>query len=454
MESVNQELAHEDELRSHITDWQLHQQVVDRHLVLVWESVENAHHLVARRSRPQYGSLAEVKPQGVWRVMYVQANGLAEPGRRRHKLEAMMDLARRFDVDGIVLCEVGINWKAHRRCHRLDSWVSNFSEREVRASSSFNHSCPSDSLSQQGGTLVVLLHSLIQYAHKTAHDFRNLGCWASWMLCMNPLHRTRLVVAYCPGHVRRKGLKTVYQQHLRYIQSHNLQCSPYELFLGDLCSRLCNWRSDGDRILLFIDSNEDVINGRLGRSLIECPADLVERSHLFWPPGEPPNTYVLGSLPIDGIYSTPDIDITNILSLPFVESVGNHRTMITEITTLSALGQLHGNVVRPTTRRLTTKQSSSVKAYTAEVIAQCDIHNIWARTDALLLSTTSEGFPPTEGTIHSIQALHNQMDEIRICTERRCHRILKPVSSFSPPIQFWYDKIHASFKGRKSSGNE
>ena len=35
------------------------------------------------------------------------------------------------------------------------------------------------------------------------------------------------------------------------------------------------------------------------------------------------------------------------------------------------------------------------------------------------------------------------MDEIRACAERTCRKILKPESAFSPPVQYWYDKIHA-----------
>ena len=194
-----------------------------------------------------------------------------------------MHIASDFNVDGIALCEVGVNWRCNGRRHRLGDWVNKHSDREVRASSSFNVAGPNISLGQQGGTAIVLLHGLLQYANKTAHNFRNLGRWASWVLSTNPLHRTRLVSAYCPGRSKKTGLKMVYQQHPRLIQSNNLRCSPYELFIEDLCNQLHTWKAAGDRILLFNDANEDILHGRLAQALVECNADLWELSRRFWP---------------------------------------------------------------------------------------------------------------------------------------------------------------------------
>ena len=42
-----------------------------------------------------------------------------------------------------------------------------------------------------------------------------------------------------------------------------------------------------------------------------------------------------------------------------------------------------------------------------------------------------------------IDKLQTQMDEILVHTECKCRKILRPELPFSPPIQYWYDKIHA-----------
>jgi hypothetical protein len=35
------------------------------------------------------------------------------------------------------------------------------------------------------------------------------------------------------------------------------------------------------------------------------------------------------------------------------------------------------------------------------------------------------------------------MTEIRVHAEKKCRKILRPDSDFSPTIQMWYDRIHA-----------
>ena len=38
--------------------------------------------------------------------------------------------------------------------------------------------------------------------------------------------------------------------------------------------------------------------------------------------------------------------------------------------------------------------------------------------------------------------LYKQMDGIRIHAEKKCRKIMTPVSDFSPKIQRWYDRTH------------
>jgi hypothetical protein len=39
--------------------------------------------------------------------------------------------------------------------------------------------------------------------------------------------------------------------------------------------------------------------------------------------------------------------------------------------------------------------------------------------------------------------LYKQMTEIRVHAKKKCWKILRPESDFSPTIQMWYDQIHA-----------
>jgi hypothetical protein len=51
---------------------------------------------------------------------------------------------------------------------------------------------------------------------------------------------------------------------------------------------------------------------------------------------------------------------------------------------------------------------------------------------------------PSPGCLRAlIIKLYKQMTEIRANAEKKCRKILRPESDFSPTIQMWYDRIHA-----------
>jgi hypothetical protein len=68
---------------------------------------------------PRIGQIAQPQPNGVFRWMYCQVNGMAEPKSSATKVQDIWDLAEKFDVDGIVLVEVGVNWTRFKPSARL-----------------------------------------------------------------------------------------------------------------------------------------------------------------------------------------------------------------------------------------------------------------------------------------------------------------------------------------------
>ena len=280
--------------------------------------------------------------------MYCQVNGLAGDRSRLGKVREIWDLAEKFDVDGIVLVEVGVNWKFFGSSARLGSWFESVASRELKATAAFNIHMPAIAAKQQGGTAIILRHGLLQYGKNTTPDSSGLGRWTSWVLSTNPTHRTRVVVAYCPCKSSGRGPGTVYTQHMTEINTQGLDYSPYQFFIKGITDALRTWRAAGERLVLFIDANEHVLNGRLARLLSHFSIDMHEVSSKFWNPGEEHNTHVNGAQPIDGIYASPEIDVSSFLSLSFHEGVGDHRTSIIDITTASTVGVFHGHVVRPT----------------------------------------------------------------------------------------------------------
>jgi hypothetical protein len=441
---VNTTRLHDDTLTSELRTWTSQIHARNRHQALQQEEHAFRTNHDRRERVPRLGSMPQTCPDGVIRFMYCQLNGIADKARREEKLNQLIDLSRTLDVDVAALCEIGINWSQtpRRTSFSLAHMLNSKLDREVRAVTSHNKHGPHRTRGQYGGTGIILFNSTIQYAHGTAHDHRQLGRWASWVLSHSPLHQTRVVVAYCPGRSRREGLKTVYQQHMRYIQHHQLDLTPYQLFVDDLVKQVTCWIKAGEQIFLFMDANKHITNGLIHTRLTGKDVGLQEISHRSW--GDtPPHTHINGSIPIDGIFASPELEMTHCLHLSFHESVGDHRTMIVEISTRSLLGQHQSSIVRPTTRRLTTKQPRSVSQYNSCFLEQCHNHRIRERTTMLMSAVGMEQYPVSDTKATNIMGLHAQMDEIRTPSERECRKILKPCVSFSPVIAFWNDKIHA-----------
>ena len=70
-----------------------------------------------------------------------------------------------------------------------------------------------------------------------------------------------------------------------------------------------------------------------------------------------------GSGPIDGGYKSPELEILNLSMLNFVDSPGDHRSLLFDISTRSMLGEFLNTICRPVSRRLVMLQRDSVENY-------------------------------------------------------------------------------------------
>ncbi len=66
-------------------------------------------------------------------------------------------------------------------------------------------------------------------------------------------------------------------------------------------------------------------------------------------------TYFCGSEPIDGVWTTGDITVTNACVMPVGFGVGDHRLFVIDFATTTLVGSGTTTVVRPTLHRLNKK---------------------------------------------------------------------------------------------------
>ena len=101
-------------------------------------------------------------------------------------------------------------------------------------------------------------------------DPTKLGRWTRIKICGKGGITTVFVSAYRPCH-NPDGLHTVWSQQARYFKGHEDIQEPdvQALFIRDLCNFLGDLRDDGHNIVLGMDANDDVRDGKVTKALME-----------------------------------------------------------------------------------------------------------------------------------------------------------------------------------------
>jgi len=88
-------------------------------------------------------------------------------------------------------------------------------------------------------------------------------------------------------------------------------------------------------------------------------------------------------------------------------------------------------------------QQGLVDEYNRIVNEHFNQHHIIIHLDAVDRMTRYCGISAPNFLRTMIIKLYRQMTEIRLHAEKKCRKILRPDSNYSPTVQMWYDRIHA-----------
>jgi hypothetical protein len=430
------ETTTDQEIRQAVEDYRLEGEgLADVDQAMLQEMNIQADRYLSKRKVPTIGSVPTKKADGTWRWLFGNVNGLATHRARNYKASQLSKLNDTYDFNGLAFCEVGVD----TRCFKASESITSFLQIEdtTRLSMAHNKYQPKISLGQQGGCCVVAMGETCQYAKVTkgANDPRNLGRFSSMVLSSHPDQRFRVVSAYNVGRPKPKGLKTVYQQTLRYIQEEAIEGTPRQLMRSDLITQLKAWLKEGDRILLYMDANENVLNGPLCRQLEAIGfAPWAHKMH-----GIIPNTHVEGSECIDEVWGSYGVEVTAVQVLSFHESIGDHRSFIVDFTTRSTIGLFHKHIVLPDCRRLVNSNKQCVEKYLEIVEQQWKYHRMEDRLVAL--TTLQDDYPVAKERSEALERLDVQATEILRCGEKNCRKIAKIDGEYSIVSKYWHEKM-------------
>jgi hypothetical protein len=114
---------------------------------------------------------------------------------------------------------------------------------------------------QYGGTFQLTFGALATRVVDTGVDSRNLGRYAWTKFQGRNGHVARMVLVYVPCRTSRSsGELTVMNQHHQYLESREIFTCPRKVLLEDIRTCLQEWRQAGERLVVFLDANENAMD--------------------------------------------------------------------------------------------------------------------------------------------------------------------------------------------------
>ena len=386
-----------------------------------------------RRKRGSYGKihgdpLGEKKSSDV-RLVFENFNGLAAWKPWNEKVLFARKFLRRISADCYMGVECNVQWSLLQNQHQLRELFH--SEVPVKAVSAFNEH-EGDIRNQPGGTGIITFDKMTLIFLQTGRDTTGLGRW-SWISATNQ-HQvtTRIISAYQPCRTKRQRFTTIYAQQSRFFQQHGDMRCPIEIFRQHLTQQLRQWREQGDRIILFLDANENLMSGPLQKQLTANPLNLQDlikkRTNLPGPP-----TFARGKTQIDGVFATEDIICSGARFLPLWSGIGDHRPIVVDIPSACLYGREMLQVERPLARRLQCKFPQCQQKYTSKLTTYYQHHKIPTKIQRTIdLSTSS-----TSNYVDSQEAVDHEKTDLMKASEKRCRKYRMGAVDFSDEVIIW-----------------
>jgi hypothetical protein len=274
-----------------------------------------------------------------------------------------LDIKDDLKIDCLTYCEHRLNLRHEDNKHNFKQMF----QREIACTAVAAHNIHESKHAgrvQEGGTGAISFGDATGYIRKVGKDKEGLGCW-SWILFGGlEEHKTRLITAYNPCKNKNIHPGTSYQQQRRYFvtKKKDLTC-PLILFRQHLVKQIRKWRAEGDRIILFMDHNEHMNDGALGKALSDSEGLNLQEVIFQHTGAKTGATFFRGSKPIDGLWASSNLEISNACVMPFGYGVGDHRAFILDITLESLIGENPTKIVCPVSRKLNSRFPQCGKVY-------------------------------------------------------------------------------------------
>ncbi len=380
-----------------------------------------------------FGDSLGEKRDGMMRLVGMNIDMLNLSNFNNEKGMEVRDFCKRNDVDGLWGQELGVNLDLMPRSGNLDAIFR--STNPTRTVGAHNVHDKSDGRRLYGGTFAAVFGELATRVSETGVDETGLGRWCWTRFQGKDDHSLRIISAYHPNKSKRRDLNTVYSQHLRYHEAKGETACPLVLMRRDLGTSLRKWRDAGEKLIVFLDANEDVTNGSMQRLLTGDELNMREVAISQHPDLAPPASFQrgdrVGTTPLDGVFATNDVPAFKAGWLAAFRSPGDHRVPYLEVDTKALLGESLVRIVRPQARRLTCRQPKVLRKYRKKALLHMANHKVTTKLLTVYGSSTNALSTRQEAKMESLDLVRKEGMEY---AENKCRNLSMGEVDCSPEV--------------------
>ena len=365
------------------------------------------------------------------RFVFENFNGLAPWYIRNDKIILARRFLHRIKADCYMGAECRAQWDILRHANKLEQLFK--SEVQIKAIASHNiHE--DDTRAQEGGTAIITFDQLANLQNSAGVDRTGLGRWSWIKIKGKHNHVTRIICAYQPCTSKRTSLSSVGAQHRRYLRNKGIKDCPRLAFRKGLTAKLSKWIRAKERLILFLDANENIATGPLSKEFAKLGLRELVRERTNQPG---PSTHSSGQYQIDGVFATVEIDCAGARFLPFWSGIGDHRALVVDIPQQVLYGEQLLRIVRPKGRKLQCYKTPTKEKYLQGVKGKTQLHKIEKKIHLL---TEIASYPPTEHYIKSQNQIDIVQRDVMRSAENKCRNWHMGEVDFSPQVMIWWHR--------------
>ncbi len=144
-------------------------------------------------------------------------------------------------------------------------------------------------------------------------------------------------------------------------------------------------------------------------------------------------TYVQGSTPIDSVWATSDITVSNAMIMPAGYGIGNHRLFVVDFVAMDIIGNSPPKVVRPASRRLNRKIPQVAAEYARILEEKIIQHRLIERVGHAYTSSRSWC-----KVTRQLNQLDKELGQYMHYAEKKYRKIKSGRILFSPEASLWF----------------